>query len=576
MRLAVPCGIGFLLCFGFGRWLAAPNQEGMPSRSAAASLPLNSMERTSGLGLPALSETPATTPQRLVDALKEDDPMKAAAESLAWIEGATLADLQNIAADPEMFPFPLPYSGFERECRQAFYDAFFGRWFELDPAGPLPAIRALQEAWEKRDGRNTHSYELSASAWRVRPDLMLEVEPIDNDSRRLIRGVDLAFQRLGSRDPAKARVLLERLTNPQLRRQAEIAIARGIAEKDSLQAVTLARQMDEGSLYDEALFAAEQIGPGMVRQVILAAEGKLDGHWMLPRLILRDPAVGSDLGLAGKENSRSAVAEEEHMLADRTTPEQRAEILANYATLPAGAREDLAAVLASSWARTEPAQAAKWALQIAQTEERNAPANRAVDQVFLRWTNNQPEAALAWWKALPASPLKDALGTSGSTYLAEAGNLDAALELFRPGPGDKDELATAHMAQFIAARDPAEAAAWLKSLPADVVSRQAAETVVTAWYDRAPDAVARFIEAMPAGMRRDEALTAFTSRASQQSAPDAAQWVETIADQELRQDAATKVYSRWSRMNPAAAHEWLESLSGVDPEWHARFLRRLR
>lgn len=159
-------------------------------------------------------------------------------------------------------------------------------------------------------------------------------------------------------------------------------------------------------------------------------------------------------------------------------PEERARVLKGYGTLPAGLREDIGAALASSWARTEPRQAAEWALTQARPEERGHPANRAADQVFLRWVNNDAAAALAWWRSLPASPLRDAFGTSASTFVAESGDLDAALELFRPSSDKSDADVTEHLAQFLTDRDPAKAWAWLRDLPDGTAVGQAMRNVV--------------------------------------------------------------------------------------------------
>lgn len=509
--------------------------------------------------------------KRLSKALEGDDPLASAGPALAWLEAATLEDFQNLAADPEKFPFPA-FREFQNDFRSAFFNTLVDRWLRLDPDGAWEAMKRVQDLWTKQLGPTNDLYSAAAC---VRPEWVLERTPVTSDNGHLERYAGTALMRLAARDASAARRFLSRLPDPTMRRNAEVTIARGIAQSDPLTAVAIARQMKEDSLYDTALSAAEKIGPGMVRQVVLAAGGKLDGSYQIPWLLLRDPDLAADL--AGTGGYRFAgFTQDLSRHAERISPEERARVLAGYATLPDGMRDDIATVLVSSWARTEPRQAAEWALAHAQPQERASPANRAATQAFLRWANTDADAALAWWRALPPSPLRDALGTEASTFIAEAGQLDAAIELFRPSSKKVDEDITAHLAQYIAARDPAEAAAWLASLPADVLTEKAVRHVVRKWYAEESEAVARYVEQLPAGPRRDQALTSFIGEAARQSPSGASEWVETITEPKLRQQAALAVYQHWWGTDAAAAQAWMRALQGVDREWHERFLRRMR
>jgi hypothetical protein len=170
--------------------------------------------------------------------------------------------------------------------------------------------------------------------------------------------------------------------------------------------------------------------------------------------------------------------------------------------------------------------------------------------------------------------LHDALGNDASTYLAESGDLDAALQLFHPHAGKADAAIAMQLAQFVAEEDPSKAGAWLAGLPAETDTGKAAQTVVDTWYPKEPEAAARWVEALPAGPRRDQALSAFVEKANEQDPAGAAEWAETIADPKLRQQAAVSVFMSWTQDDPAAARQWMIDLGGVDEEWHARFLRR--
>jgi hypothetical protein len=109
---------------------------------------------------------------------------------------------------------------------------------------------------------------------RIRPELALEKLESNNNLDSVAR---TALQTLGARDPKAARQFLDRFTDTKTRKAAEIAIAQGVAESDPLAAVALARQMNEDTIFQSALLSAERISPGMVRQVFVAADGRLDG-----------------------------------------------------------------------------------------------------------------------------------------------------------------------------------------------------------------------------------------------------------------------------------------------------------
>jgi hypothetical protein len=277
------------------------------------------------------------------------------------------------------------------------------------------------------------------------------------------------------------------------------------------------------------------------------------------------------------------------------TSEERERLLASYDSLPAPARDSVAAALCSAWARTEPQKAVEWAVAHGRVDDGVNSANLAAQHVFLRWVNTDPDGALSWWRAQPDSALRDALGTNASTYLAENGRLDAALEIFhlRTAKADADEVAlrargtvimggsdeeqaTAQLAQILVERDPNSASAWYATLPEHVATEQAARTIVIQWYGRDSEAVARWIGTLPPGETRDQAAKVFAEQAAQLSPEGAAEWVETISDPRLRQNAAGYVFREMSQDDPAAAQQWIRGLCGVDAEWQGRLLRRAR
>ena len=566
MRAVLLSGISFLVCFGFARWATAPvtHNSALSVRARIVQTPLEAAAPAKWDVQASVTAGDRLRPLR--EALSGSDPLASAAAALRWIQNATLEDFRQLAADQsDRFLFP-KYPGFEKEFRDAFFAALLDQWRQVDPEGARDGIIRVQ------GGGN----DLFISLARTRPLWVLEQLPLpqkEKDGSIQSHVLD-ALQHLAAKDPAAAWAFLPKFADAKLRRSAELAIAHGVATADPVEGVMLARQLDAEAIYTVALASAEKIGGGMVRQVIMAAHGKLDSHYRIPELLLRFPDLADDL--PRESTTRSQYISDELMSeAARLSVEERAAVLAKYDSLPEGMRENIGAAIASHWARTEPAEAAEWALSRAKRDDRAHPANQPAEQALLRWINNAPEDAIAWWRSLSASPLREALGTSASTFVAENGDMDVALEMFSPGPGELDGDITAHLAQLVADRDPARAAAWLRDLPEHADAKRAMESVVHEWYAREPAAVAEYIEEMPEGTRRDQALNAFVQMAALRSPGDAAEWVETVTAPEMRQNAAIDVYWRWCLQDPPAALEWMKNLKNMDPAWHARILRRL-
>jgi hypothetical protein len=570
MRWALLLTGSFLVSFAVGRWLGMLGSE-EPGTNGAAPVHEAAFSSISKEAGGMLSSTRLTAPQSLAEALSNEDPLTSAAQALAWIRSATLEDFRKLAADPDNFPAPELRGGFMREHRNAVHDSLFARWFALDPEGALAQIQTLDKALHA--ARRTHEGELMIVVARVRPDLILEHRFATDGIKFLDTLAEVAFKALAANNTSAARAHLLRITDPEARRAAEVVIERSLAHADPLGTVPAAKRLKSGSLFIAVLEAAKARGPGMLGQVIAALGNDYDAGTYLPWLVLKEPELAGELA----SFSRFVVSDQGRLaLSEQCSPEDRARFIASYEELPQQMRAEAGAAVASGWARTEPENAAAWALSQARPDEHSHPENQAVNLVFLRWVNNAPANALGWWRALPPSPLKNSLAVSASTYVAEGGSLDLALEMIQPGISHASPDLIGQMGQLLARRDPAEAAKWLEAVPDTADTTVAAKLVLQAMYTKAPEEAAAYVESLPSGKRRDQFATAFTEQAAYRSPADAAEWVSLIDDPVLRRQAAMGVYEQWRQRNPATAQRWMRSLSGVDGEWHSRFLRTMK
>jgi hypothetical protein len=587
VRFLASIAAAFLASFVLTHWIVARQQTGATVGSPASAperpVDLSANAQTEATPQPgsASPQPPANRPT-LREALKGDDPLASAARVLAWLENTDAATFRKFAEDPKSFPTPY-FSAFGREFQDAYCAAIAERWLALDPDGGFAAMQRVDEGDHFSYGPGGLIYSLA----RLRPELVLEKMPAKN-RYNLQNCTYEALKTLAARDVKAAQRFAEQWKELALNAQARNAIIAGLAESDPLAAVALAGETKEPSVFIAIVNAAAKRGPLTFQQVVQAVGERLPPYAISPDLVLQHPELADALpNLPAPKNSFGLSPATGLDLAERFAPEERARLLASYDTLPAGPRSGVAAALACVWARTEPRAAADWAVAHGKPEDGASAENTAAQQVFVRWITGDADAALAWWRTLPDSPLRAAIGTNASTYLAEEGRIDEALAIFKPaqdakakapgtmtiGGGSSDEQATVQLGQILAENDPATAGGWFAKLPPSVATYQTTLAFLPKWYAREPEAVARWIETLPAGSARDEATRTFIQEAARLSTTGASEWVATVTDADLRQSAAAMVYREMRGEDPAGAHRWLSELPGVHEAWRGGMLR---
>ena len=408
---------------------------------------------------------------------------------------------------------------------------------------------------------------------RTHPEMLLDALPEKAVWDPYDRSLSAAFAGLAKRDSAAARSFLERFTDPQQRKSAEVAIAQGIAENDPVAAVALARTLESQAVFDAAIAAAKRRGLGAVRDVLMANGKKFSVGQTLPELALHDLDEDWAALVGDVPDETRGVLVQIGAEANRLTPEERARRIAGLERLPPNLRGLMAGMLIGAWARDDPRAAAEWTLAHAKPDDGDAPESVRMGAAFYPWLQADEAAALDWCAHLPASPVRENIASGAAASLARAGKIDAALAILGPHPGAKSANAIAAIAESRADSDPAAVAEWIDSLPPEIDTAGAANMLVEKWAARDMAAAAKWVEAQPAGARRDAALQAYTRAAAEIDPMAAGEWAATIADPKLRTKAAESVFGLMSRRDPAGARAWLRALPGVDPAWRDRFLR---
>jgi len=495
--------------------------------------------------------------------LNPNDLFGSAANLLPLIATLGTDDFRYLLSHPDELPIP-EYLGFDRDFTEQYFDALVVRWLSLETGNPTKEILAVSDGpGERGDGPRNLIHALV----RVRPEAILEATD-PNDLGGLFLS---ALESLAGHDTQAARRYAAPFLATAEPKIVDVAIAKGVAKSDPVSAVALARELNDAGVFKDALRAAEKIGPGVIRQVLEANDGKFSVTTELQNLALLHPELPWASFASSYESTgmTSGNAVED---ARRLTAEERQARIARLDELPHSLKPEMTSIIASSWARTDPLAAVEWSLSRANPLRLADETNNAVARAFNEWLRSDPSAATQWAGTLPSSELRDGLQGQSAATLAWSGHLDDALKLFEtithPLPWTVESMA---MTQ--ARNDPASAAAWLNRFPDDVVTRSAVNRIMKEWFPQDATAAAEWVESQPAGTRRDEAVQVYAELAARKDPDAAGAWAAGITDAKLRHEAAELVFGQMTGENPVAAREWLRTTPGLDDRWRAALLR---
>ncbi|MEO8351698.1 MAG: hypothetical protein ABI680_08200 [Chthoniobacteraceae bacterium] len=573
MRTLVLSVMAAIIGFTVARRTAIPIADTRPDPPAANPVSSPAAAKVPPTAQNSFNPDPAKPAgERLKSAFRDRSPLKTAANAVVVIDAMTAEDFRELSKTSYPSLTPSGY-GPNDDFNVAFMDALVARWIEVDPDGALAGIREKESKLILDHGRMVDSGQYIAAFARLRPEALLAEMPTGATWDRFDGTLRSAFQELGARDGAAARGFLDRITDPDRRKEAEVSIALGVAKNDPIAAMTLARHLDDKSVFSAAPAAAERIGPGIMRQVLMMNDGKFSTGSELTQLVLRHPdedwsAFASDEPSALTGAPLGAISE-----AAQLSPEEFEHLADRLDELPTSVRGSVATALFMNWSDQEPEQVARWAFARAKPDDATAIENIVLEGAFTRWKVADLEAAERWWSSLPDSKLRTRLGAGLAASLATAGDTEKAIALIRPEAAAESAGIVRSIAARQARENPAAAADWLTSLPATFDISKAVVPVIEAWTGRDAAAAANWIEAQPAGPARDEALKSFIRTAAQSDPGAASAWVTTLSESQTRMQTAELVLYRWNQTDPAGAAAWLKNLPGVDERWRERMLR---
>jgi hypothetical protein len=228
-----------------------------------------------------------------------------------------------------------------------------------------------------------------------------------------------------------------------------------------------------------------------------------------------------------------------------------------------GADESLLKEAVTSWARVEPASAARWAARIRSPLLRDL----AVSTASGIWTTSNQAAALSALKSLPGSAARSSAlsGMAGVSVRNPKQALDWAEKL----PGPLRERTLQQLFGSWMRRNPLAAADWLSNQPLEV-QLPLAGRLAGDWVRKDPQAALFWTRAVPTGTLTGPQLPPGTvQRRAMGAALDgfvssdpeaAAAWMTTGTGKIFFSERVGSLASSWTSIDPEAAVAWVSTI----------------
>ena len=238
-------------------------------------------------------------------------------------------------------------------------------------------------------------------------------------------------------------------------------------------------------------------------------------------------------------------------------------------TLPNGdSRIDSALAVAHEAARIDPIAALRILTELPASDARNDQAARAIRE----WTAQDPDAATRWALGIADATLRE-------TAIAEAaavwGSIDPeAAAIFATAnlsPGSALSHVAIDILQSWTATAPQKAAAWAALFPEGDLRNSALHAIIPRWFDSDPAAVAQWLADQPSGSLKDRAIAEYAAPLSHSDPGAALDALNAVSDPPLRLRHSERIAGEWLARDPSAARAWIEE-SALPAESKTRLL----
>lgn len=255
-----------------------------------------------------------------------------------------------------------------------------------------------------------------------------------------------------------------------------------------------------------------------------------------------------------------------------------------------------ASIIASEWARQDPAAAMAWATSL--TIEKSQAMNSVIGEIAK--TDPQKAAqmlltmdssdkvnayrsvasqygalnfaeAQTWIRTLPADAQDEALA-SAIGGLSNKDPQAAAVQVGLMVAGDAKDRAIAGVVKDLARLNPQEAAKFLKQQDSQQAQQDAMRQLMPAWVAQNSTEALVYANSFAAGDVRDSALQSYVWNNHSSAPSDLMQVAETITDEGERSRTIGFAASRWMREDPAAAKAYVQQSTTLSADAKQRIL----
>jgi hypothetical protein len=515
------------------------------------------------------------------DALRRDHLLYLAIQEMNGADfEALFSDLPALSRQIKDLPY---------ETQHLLLEAVAERWLSIDAAGALRwldggvfLVRLAERTGETIDVERL--IPLFTALGRHQPEWMMKhLEMIEQRGGRWVRSLAIRDLVLAAakRDRAEAVRWIDRLPSDQ--QAAWTGLVSGISESNPMAALELALTQKQkpffASLAQISAQAAAKDGPATVqrlldsvddapvrRAMVWAAVQGLSNYSPADPLAWIKAQIESDPKLVTVDASFQGF----RSLALRA-PEETADLIA---TIEVAKRGDLLLSVLNVWSNQSPDAAMAWLSN--QPPELVQDASQLLN-TLQTMSRDAPAQFENWFSTLPEGKLRAAAENVGVAKLIESGRMDEALDRVTTLlPHDPDGKRIAQIVQQAAQRDPSATALWVAGLPDGKVRQDAAETVALNWGAKQPKDAAMWIESLSAGNVRDHAISGYASVVVHADPAMAAEWLERIDNRKVKERATDYAFWIWSAEDPINARRLLRGITGVSDEWKEEMLRRVR
>lgn len=256
---------------------------------------------------------------------------------------------------------------------------------------------------------------------------------------------------------------------------------------------------------------------------------------------------------------------------------------------PMGGR-GASSIIASEWARQDPAAALAWAgsltsgkggaMSAVVTEVAKSDPRKAGEMIGKMDAADQPGAyksvaeqygsmdfneAQNWIRTLPADQQAEAL-SSAISGLSKTDPVAASKQIATMAAGDEKDGLIAEIAGSLAKSDPQAAADFIKRQDSEQAQRDSMRELLPAMTAKDPAAALAFVNSYQPGAVRDSAAQAYVWSNNTGSPADLMKVAETITDEGDRSRTMGIAAMRWMREDPAAAKAYVAASTSLTDE----------